>query len=129
MAYRVEITAEAERELHSILSWLLSKHAGDDGLRWFEALEGALASLREFPKRCSVAPESRLLPFEVRQLVYGNKPHVYRILFTMRIRGYTFFMYDMDDDSQLCHEKRQVSWGSSSSGANAWLVPRRSRKC
>ena len=28
--------------------------------------------------------ESRDFPFEVRQLFYGRRPHVYRILFTIR---------------------------------------------
>jgi plasmid stabilization system protein ParE len=81
MIFHVEITAEAQRELDSILSWLISEHAGDTGVRWLENLENAVASLAEFPKRCAVAPESRLFPTEVRQLLYGNKPHVYRILF------------------------------------------------
>ena len=30
-----------------------------------------------------LAPESSRFPFEVRQLLYGRKPHVYRILFTI----------------------------------------------
>lgn len=34
--------------------------------------------------RCPLAPESGLFPFEVRQLLYGHKPHVYRILFTVQ---------------------------------------------
>jgi hypothetical protein len=29
------------------------------------------------------APETARFPFEVRQLLYGRKPHVYRILFTI----------------------------------------------
>jgi len=83
MSFRVEITTEAEGDLDSILDWLISEHAGDTGIRWFEALEDAIATLAEFPERCSVAPESRLFPFEVRQLLYGNKPHIYRVLFTI----------------------------------------------
>jgi plasmid stabilization system protein ParE len=83
MSFRVEITTEAEGDLDSILAWLISEHAGGTGLRWFEALEDAIATLAEFPERCSVAPESRLFPFEVRQLLYGNKPHIYRVLFTI----------------------------------------------
>jgi len=84
MTFRVEITAEAEDDLDSILSWLVSERAGDTGSRWFEALETAIATLAEFPERCSLAPESRLFPFEVRQLLYGNKPYLYRILFTVQ---------------------------------------------
>lgn len=85
MAFRVEISAQAERDAEEILDWLLSQHAGDAGIRWFLAMEEAIASLAEFPKRCSLAPENARFPFEVRQLLYGNKPHIYRILFTIDV--------------------------------------------
>jgi plasmid stabilization system protein ParE len=84
MTFRVETTAQAERDAESILEWLLSQHAGEAGTRWFQALESAIASLTEFPKRCALAPEDRVFPFEVRQLLYGHKPHIYRILFTIQ---------------------------------------------
>lgn len=83
MAFRVEITPEAEDDGEAILAWLLSQGAGDTGIRWFLALEDAIASLADFPERCPLAPENKEFPFEVRQLIYGRKPHVYRILFTI----------------------------------------------
>jgi plasmid stabilization system protein ParE len=83
MAFRVETTAAAERDGEAILDWLLSEHAGDTGLRWFAALHDAIASLAELPRRCPLAPENDVFPFEVRQLLYGRKPNVYRILFTI----------------------------------------------
>jgi len=83
MTFRVETTTAAEQDADAILDWLLSQHAGDPGIRWFLALQGAIASLTEFPERCQLAPESAAFPFEVRHLLYGNTPHVYRILFTI----------------------------------------------
>jgi len=83
MTFRVEISAQAERDAESILEWLLAEHAGRAGMDWFLALDDAFASLAEFPERCPVAPESARFPFEVRQLLYGRKPHLYRILFTI----------------------------------------------
>jgi plasmid stabilization system protein ParE len=83
MTFRVETTAEAERDADAILDWLLSQHAGEAGIRWFLALQNAIASLAEFPARCPLAPESAVFPFEVRHLLYGHLPHVYRILFTI----------------------------------------------
>jgi plasmid stabilization system protein ParE len=83
MAFRVEISAQAESDAEAILEWLTSQHSGETGIRWFLALENAIASLAAFPERCSRAPESARFPFEVRQLLYGRKPHVYRILFTI----------------------------------------------
>ena len=83
MTFRVETTAAAEQDADAILDWLLSQHAGDAGMRWFVALQNAIASLAEFPKRCPLAPESAVFPIEVRHLLYGHKPQVYRILFTI----------------------------------------------
>ncbi|HEX3819950.1 MAG TPA: type II toxin-antitoxin system RelE/ParE family toxin [Candidatus Sulfotelmatobacter sp.] len=81
MTFRVELSAQAETDASEILSWLLSEGAGETGVRWFLGLEDAIASLTTFPERSPLAPESSQFPFEVRQLLYGRKPHVYRILF------------------------------------------------
>jgi plasmid stabilization system protein ParE len=83
MTFRVETTTAAEQDANAILDWLLSQHAGDTGIRWFLALQDAIASLAEFPERCPLAPESAAFPLEVRHLLYGHTPHVYRILFTI----------------------------------------------
>ncbi len=83
MTFRVETTAAAEQDADAVLEWLLHEHAGDAGVRWFLALQEAIASLAEFPGRCPLAPESAVFPFEVRHLLYGHIPHVYRILFTI----------------------------------------------
>jgi plasmid stabilization system protein ParE len=83
MAFRVETSAQAENDANEILEWLLSHHAGETGIRWFRALDDEIASLSIFPERCPLAPESLHFPFEVRQLLYGRKPNVYRILFTI----------------------------------------------
>lgn len=83
MAFRVEITEDAERDGKDLLEWLVSQHAGDAALRWFQGLEKAIASLSDLPRRCPLAPENKSFPFEVRHLLYGRKPHVYRILFTI----------------------------------------------
>ncbi len=58
MTYRVEISARAENDAEEILEWLLARHAGETGLRWFSAMEDAITSLATFPERCPLAPES-----------------------------------------------------------------------
>ena len=60
----------------------MAEHAGEAGLRWFVRMDEAIASLAEMPERCRLAPENRSFPFGVRELLYGKRPHVYRILFT-----------------------------------------------
>ncbi|HXR77206.1 MAG TPA: type II toxin-antitoxin system RelE/ParE family toxin [Bryobacteraceae bacterium] len=79
MAFRVEITARAKGNVDVILRWLLSRQAGDAARRWFQGLTDVVASLSNFPSRCSLAPESAVVPFKVRQLTYGRKPRVYRV--------------------------------------------------
>jgi plasmid stabilization system protein ParE len=83
MAYRVRATPKAKRDLDGILQWLLEREAGAHGLRWFRGLRDAVASLAQMPRRCRLAPEDEVFPYEVRQLLYGNRPHLYRILFTI----------------------------------------------
>jgi plasmid stabilization system protein ParE len=83
MTFRVETTATAEQDADAVLEWLLSEHAGEAGTRWFAALEDAIASLAKLPARCPLAPENAVFPFEIRHLLYGRKPNVYRILFTI----------------------------------------------
>ena len=83
MTFRVEVTPQAEQDADTILEWLLSQDAGETGLRWFLRLREAIDSLAEMPKRCPLAPENASVPFEMRQLLYGRKPHFYRILFTI----------------------------------------------
>jgi len=58
MAFRVEITEEAEGDAHGILEWLISQQAGEAGMRWFQGLEKAISSLAAFPVRCPIAPEN-----------------------------------------------------------------------
>lgn len=84
MAFRVKHTAQADYDLDLILEWLLAQQAGDAGLRWFQKLKESINSLTEMPERCMLAPENADVPFEVRQLLYGHKPHQYRVLFYHR---------------------------------------------
>lgn len=83
MAFRVELSDRAQADITAIHDWLRSEKAGDAGERWFVALRQAITSLSILPARCPVAPESRESPVEVRQFLYGRKPHVYRILFAI----------------------------------------------
>jgi plasmid stabilization system protein ParE len=83
MAFRVELSDRAQADIAAIYDWLLSQQAGQAGERWFLALREAIASLSTLPTRCPLSPESGELPVEIRQLLYGRKPHVYRILFTI----------------------------------------------
>jgi plasmid stabilization system protein ParE len=83
MTYRVEIADQVDRDADAILEWLHSQHATDAAVAWFRGLGEAIDSLAQFPSRCPLAHEDREFDFEVRQLLYGRKPHIYRVLFTI----------------------------------------------
>lgn len=83
MAFRVELSDQAQRDIAAIYDWLRSQQAGDAGERWFVALRAAIASLADLPSRCPIAPDKRKAPVEVRQLLYGRRSHVCRILFAL----------------------------------------------
>jgi predicted transcriptional regulator len=48
------------------------------------SMPAIIASLAVSPARCPLAPENAHFPYEVRHLLYGRRPHVYRILFTAK---------------------------------------------
>ena len=84
MAFEIRYAAEAENDLNEILSWLVKRQAGKAGLRWYQGLEKKISTLAEMPGRCVRAPESKSLSFDLFQLLYGRKPRVYRVLFTIQ---------------------------------------------
>jgi plasmid stabilization system protein ParE len=83
MDFRVELTQRAQRDIAAFHVWLQGEDAGEAGAKWFAALRGAIESLAALPARCPIAPESRESPMEIRQLLYGRRPHTYRILFSI----------------------------------------------
>jgi toxin ParE1/3/4 len=79
MAYVVNITSRAERDL----AWLYEDiNAGysDAALKWYRGLKRAIVSLEEHPNRCPVARKRG----QLRHLLYGHKPHVYRVIYRVR---------------------------------------------
>jgi len=76
MAYLVKIMPRAERDLEAIYFAVVAEHS-NAALRWFTGLQRAVFTLETNPARCPVTPESK----NFRHLLYGRKPHVYRIIY------------------------------------------------
>jgi toxin ParE1/3/4 len=76
MAYAVEITSRAMRDLDRLFNEIRAGHS-DAALKWFRGLKSAILSLDEQPERCPITPESNRL----RNLLYGHKPHIYRVIY------------------------------------------------
>jgi toxin ParE1/3/4 len=80
MAYAVELTLRAERDLDDLYEFLSAEHS-TDVRRWFNGLEKAIYTLERFPRRCPRAPEAGRTNRSLRHLLYGTKPDVYRVLY------------------------------------------------
>jgi len=79
----VYVTATAQREADEAYAWLEAQtpqHAPN----WLSGLADAIDGLTDFPTRWSLARESREFDEEIRQLLYGKRPHIYRGLFVIR---------------------------------------------
>ena len=86
MRYRVDITARALQEIDEQLAWLADR-SPSGAARWHEKLIAAVDSLEEDPMRCPFAPENDWhLGNELRQLRFGKRRGLYRILFEIRGR-------------------------------------------
>jgi plasmid stabilization system protein ParE len=80
MPYLVELTARAERDLN----YLYERINAAESLaarRWFNGLEKAVYTLERFPRRCPLAPEAKPAKRQLRNLLYGKKPHIYRVIY------------------------------------------------
>jgi plasmid stabilization system protein ParE len=76
MAYLVKITSRAERDLAQLYEEINVEHS-DAALKWYRGLKEAILSLEEQPNRCPVTRKKD----ELRHLLYGHKPNVYRVIY------------------------------------------------
>jgi len=83
MNYRVIIQPSAQAEMEE--AYLrVHDHAPLRIAKWYNGLVEAILSLANHPQRCSLAPESDSFDEEIRQLLFGRRTNVYRILFTIQ---------------------------------------------
>jgi plasmid stabilization system protein ParE len=78
MPYRVEISSRATEDLATIYGFIQSGESLA-AERWFAGLKRAISSLSESPYLYAPIPGVPAL----RQKLYGHKPYVYRIVFSI----------------------------------------------
>jgi len=91
MAYRIEFADRAARDLEALY---VEKNAAESqaASRWYNDMEEAVSVLAVYPHRCPAAPEARKLRRELRHLLYGKKPHVYRVIYEVDERRQTVWV-------------------------------------
>ena len=85
MTYEVVIQPRALRDLNESQTWA-AKHAPLTARRWVNRFIDHLHTLARNPERCGLADEARKAKREVRQLLFGKRPNVYRALFVIEAR-------------------------------------------
>jgi plasmid stabilization system protein ParE len=86
MNYQVIIQPTAFQEIESSYRWMCDNLSAEVANNWYYQLEDAIASLKKFPTRCSIAPESTKLGREIRQL-WVEKQRKYRVLVSPQYIG------------------------------------------
>lgn len=84
MQFQVIITPSAKADIFEINTWFLENYP-DLSDKWLWGISEAITSLSKFPERCPVSSESEAFDVVVRQLLYGKKPYIYRILFSVQV--------------------------------------------
>jgi plasmid stabilization system protein ParE len=82
MPFEVIVTPSAKADIFETNAWLLEKNP-ETARKWLWQLSKAITSLGEFPTRCAVTEESAVFEVEVRQLIFGSRPNVFRVLFSI----------------------------------------------
>ena len=80
MTYLVEFSIRA---LHDLEVLYFEKNVADSrsAEQWLNGLQDAIDGLASLPNRCPPAPEGQGAKRELRHLLYGKKPHIYRVIY------------------------------------------------
>jgi plasmid stabilization system protein ParE len=82
MAYRLAITRQADSDADAAYEWM-AKQSLSRAAKWYRGLLQAIESLRENPLLHGFAPEREALKIDLRQMLYGKRRNVFRILYTV----------------------------------------------
>lgn len=99
MTYRVLVTARARADAVEALRWIAERSPAA-AERWRAGLERAIGSLKRNPTRHPIAAdESEWVGVPLREMLYGRRKGVYRILFSI------------DSDTVTLHYIRHAAQG------------------
>jgi plasmid stabilization system protein ParE len=79
---QVIILPSAESNISEAYEWIAARDQAA-AIRWYNQLMELILSLDIFPERAALAPESKSLRREIREIFHGRRQNKYRILFTV----------------------------------------------
>jgi plasmid stabilization system protein ParE len=80
MTYKVRLQPIAENDLEEAYLWA-AKNAPETARLWLARFQAALETLGEHPQRFGFAAEHKKVKRELRQLLFGKRPNVFRAVF------------------------------------------------
>ncbi len=83
MAYRVRFSQTAVADADAIYEWMKTHYSEKTATKWYNGLVDAVQTLKEFPNSFPYAPEREETGMELRQLLYGKRSAVYRVIFAV----------------------------------------------
>lgn len=80
--HKVIIHRHAVADLEKYYRYVRQR-GGNQASAWYQRFVDQLRSLERKPQRCPIARESKRVSLEVRELHFGRRPNVFRVLFTI----------------------------------------------
>jgi plasmid stabilization system protein ParE len=80
MKYRVIVQRLALEDLNGAFAWAAG-NAPATAIRWLDRFHSVLRGLDTNPQRCPHAREQRKVDVELREILFGRRPNVYRVIF------------------------------------------------
>lgn len=80
MTYEVRVHRLARLDLGDAYKWAFLR-APNTADRWFDRFRAAIRSLESAPDRCPLATEHRKVNLAIRELLFGRRPNVFRVVF------------------------------------------------
>ncbi len=82
MRYHVVLQRLAAEDLDEASAWAV-QHAPETAARWLQRFHAALQTLSLHPQRCPLARENGKVDIELRELHFGKRANVFRVIFTI----------------------------------------------
>ena len=82
MSYRVVVQRLALQDLEDAYVWA-ARRAPETAARWLRRFQEALQNLAQKAQQCPLAAENRRSSVELRQWLFGKRPNVFRVIFTI----------------------------------------------
>ena len=78
--WNVIVELPAQQDIAEARLWI-AEYSTEAAGRWFYEIYDTIGSLEMFPDRCPLAPESKFLNCDIREIFHGRRQYKYRILF------------------------------------------------